>query len=890
MTRPLSVALVWHMHQPYYREDGSGRILLPWVRRRASKDYVRMLETAMRFPGLRITMNFVPTLLEQLAMYEHDDFDDSHRELCLRDAAALNPAERAFLVRFTRSTDHPRRVGMFAPFYRLLQSLSPDGDISDADIRDLQVWTQLVWLDSADIERDAALSAIVRRGAGFDEEVKHIVDERQLARVREVLPALRAGIRSGCIEPMTSPYAHPILPLLIDLESARVARPGLELPAEELRLHRPEDAAAQIDRGLSTFAELCGVRPQGMWPSECAVSPAAASMMASAGMRWAISDEGVLAAGLGAPVRGDAGAMARLYRPYREASGLHMVFRDAVLSNRIGFDYAALPAAESVGDLLARLESIASAQPDGARWLVVIALDGENCWDYYEDNGAAFLDGLYSGLSAHPRLESVHVGDFIAEHSGEARDLERLWSGSWVDVDFSTWIGEPAHTRAWELLGAARSALDAAGGPSRQPDAFRQVMIAEGSDWFWWFSSQHESGVDSAWDELFRTHLRRVYELVGAAAPAALGQPILQGAAAVGDVPPLRSISPRDGDDPEWAAAGFTLVSGAFGAMQPAPSSIARILYGTSESHLHVRFGDVAPAYERLDLEIDGAASVRLSSSSWTASVPLPDADPAPFAVRLREPGRGEQRIPTRGSITVPRLRGNPVVLIAAECAPFAVAGELAETVRATAAQVVALQRACVVILPAHQSALEQVTLLRIDELPVRFGDAMREVRVLQGSLDGAAVLAIDSAEYFRRSAVYGDPDDGERYVFFGRAVVELLDATSLRPDVVHGFEWECAAALALIAQSTPRTAAMVLSISSAGISYTVPAEALQASGLHVKDAGEVDLLSVARSSADSVIQGDPPERHSLQTLYAEALARVRPAAPRSGIVTSGRI
>jgi alpha-amylase/alpha-mannosidase (GH57 family) len=880
MPEPLAVALVWHMHQPWYRDDSSGRFLLPWVRRRASKDYVRMIETALRFPELRVTMNFVPALLEQLEAYAGGAFDDRLGELCLRPTAKLSEPERQFLCRFTASTDHPRRVAMFEPFYRLLARVREPGTrLADHEMRDLQVWSELVWIDPADIRRDPALSALVSRGDGFDEEVKSIVAERQIARVRAVLPALRSAIARGVVEAITSPFAHPILPLLLDQDSALVARPDLALPPPERRFRQPGDALAQITRGRAVFERACGVWPVGMWPPECAVSPAAAALMASVGVRWAVSDEAVLARSLDAAVRDGPDVMARLYSPYRENGGLQLVFRDALLSNRIGFDYPSMPADSAVRDLVTRLEGIAAARPPEAPWLVVIALDGENCWDYYEDNGAPFLEGLYDALCSHPALRTVHVADHLARHAGAVKPLDSLWSGSWVDADFSTWIGEPAQTRAWELLAGARRALEAAGGGQRYPEAFRQALIAEGSDWFWWFGSRHHSGIDSAWDALYRAHLRRVYELIESPPPGDLETPLLEEVRTGGHVPPLRDIDPRGATGEEWLAAGFVQVSDVAGAMQPAASGVGRVAYGASSTHLHLRFGDSPPAFESARVELAGAPPVPVEAGQWHVAVPLAPASPAAFAVRVRETGRGEERIPAVGAITVARMPGPTVAVVAAECAPVAVAGDLALAVRATIDAIREAGRHCVVVLPHHPSLVHVIGGVRIDALDVMMGFDSLPARVWQGALDdGTPLLTVDRPAFFARDSIYGSVDDTERYVYFGRAAFELLRATGLRPAVLHGFEWESAIALALAAAQPLSAGAPVLSLGGDGVCHSAPAELCRAAGVDVDGSGPIDLLALARSSARRVLQGEAtPRAATLDACYRAAESAVAP-------------
>jgi alpha-amylase/alpha-mannosidase (GH57 family) len=314
--QPLHVAIVWHMHQPYYRDDRSGRFMLPWARLRGSKDYGRMTRLAMRHPDLRLTINFVPSLFEQLDDYAAGKGHDPHRELCLRPADELTAGDRRFLVALTRGTGFPYKVRLFAPFMALLDRLragdadrAADGLALD-DLRDLQTWWLLAWIDPEDIEADPELLRLARQGGGFAEADKQVVDARQIDLLRQAIPLYRDAVASGQVEAMTSPAYHPILPLLIDPESAHVAAPGLQLPTRQM--HRRDDAVEQIRVGLKTFTEHVGVRPQGMWPSECAVSPDAAALMSATGLRWAISDEHVLSASLQQPVRDGVEASTRL--------------------------------------------------------------------------------------------------------------------------------------------------------------------------------------------------------------------------------------------------------------------------------------------------------------------------------------------------------------------------------------------------------------------------------------------------------------------------------------------------------------------------------------------------------------------------------------------------
>lgn len=647
--QPLHVAIVWHMHQPYYRDDVTGRFMLPWARLRASKDYGRMTRLAMRFPELRVTVNYVPSLFEQLAAYaDPAGVDDPHRDLCLRPAADLTAADRRFLVGLTRGTGFAHRVRLFEPFLRMLDTLAAaDADALSVDeLRDLQVWWMLAWIDPADIASDPDLLALASRGRGFAEADKAVVDARQMALLREVIPLYREAVASGRIEAMTSPAYHPILPLLIESASGRVARPALPLPTRPM--HRRDDAVEQIRVALRTFERHVGVRPEGMWPSECALSPDAAALIALSGLRWAISDEHVLAASLKQPVRGDVASSTRLYSPWRDSSGLVMVFRDAELSNRIGFDYGGMATDDAVNDLVWRLEYVASQQPADRAWLVVLALDGENCWEHYEEDGNPFLERLYARLTSNHRLRTTHVGAFLDAHPETVQRLPRLWSGSWIDASFTTWIGDAQHNRAWNLLAAARDALETSGGPQANPRAYRELLIAEGSDWFWWFGCHHDSGIDAAWDELYRLHLRNAYRLLGRDVPGEVDAPILGGAAPRLDRAPLRPISPRPGagDVAEWEAAGVAELGRALGTMHPPSSSVAAVRYGCDASWLALRFGDEAPRFRVAEVEVwvaaGGGADGQVMKGAARARVVVErSGGGAGYAVRVDGGGAG---------------------------------------------------------------------------------------------------------------------------------------------------------------------------------------------------------------------------------------------------------
>ena len=160
----------------------------------------------------------------------------------------------------------------------------------------------------------------------------------------------------------------------------------------------------------------------------------------------------------GEPVRTD------LYRPYRakfQGAEVSMVFRDRNLSDLIGFTYSKNPALGSVNDLLTHLKNIHHSLPKDSNGLVLIALDGENPWEYYPDGGYGFLSGLYERLSREPFLKTVKIGEYLEAHPPR-ETLDSLYTGSWIDQNFRIWIGSPEDNLAWNCLKRTRMLLQKA--------------------------------------------------------------------------------------------------------------------------------------------------------------------------------------------------------------------------------------------------------------------------------------------------------------------------------------------------------------------------------------------------------------------------------------------
>jgi alpha-amylase/alpha-mannosidase (GH57 family) len=606
VTRPLRLFFLWHFHQPWYADFGGGPTHLPWVRLHALKDYADLPAILSEEPRVPHACNLVPSLLDQIEILSRGG-SDAFLDVAKTPVKDWDGDTAAFALNNFFSA-HPRMISAFPRYLdlqRRLRATASDRSsvirrtFSTEDLRDLVVLFHLAW-SGATLSRDPLLVRLRKHGHGFSEEEKDALLERQREFLGEVIPAWKRAISTGSIELTTSPYHHPILPLLVDSAAGREAVPDLPLPVR--RFSRPEDARDHIGMGLDSFERHFGFRPAGMWPPEGSISAPALALMSEAGVQWAASDEEVLLRSLGRMTClafGEGDKARTVFRPYRLIPGPSPVlfFRDRTLSDRIGFSYASWDAGLAAADFVERLQAIRHAAP-GEDLVVPVILDGENAWETYRDNGVPFLRALAAALAGADGLEVVKPSDVVATTT--PKPLPHLVAGSWVDGNFRTWIGAPAKNRAWDLLVRVREELAAevAAAPVLSPpDVLRgdaspaavakaALFAAEASDWFWWFGDDHSSAHDAVFDALFRGHLVTACRAVGREAPPELEHPIERRAAK----PPVLAtepISPQVDGEPadffEWLGAG-RYAARPKGTMERGLGAIREILFGGDAS------------------------------------------------------------------------------------------------------------------------------------------------------------------------------------------------------------------------------------------------------------------------------------------------------------------
>ncbi len=609
--QPLYLSIIWHQHQPvYFKDPETGVYAKPWVRVHASKDYVDMAAMLEQYPEIHATFNLTPSLIRQL-----DDLAAGARDrywlMTEIPADQLADEDKAF-IRDRFFDTNPKVIARF-PRY---QQIADDRENSDAwdtgTWRDLQVLFNLAWTDPDWLAQEP-LKALVDKGRDFAEEDKATILGEHQRLVEETIPVHQRLQESGQIEVTMTPYAHPILPLLIDTNLARMAMPKADLPP---RFSFPRDAVAQVERGIELYRQHFGVEPNGTWPAEGSVAQEMVGIVGRNGMAWMASDEEVLAKSL------DMAGFSRdstetvqdadtLYRPYYvtdlNSPPVAIVFRDHVISDKVGFTYSGMDGAEAAADFLQRLHLIKDRlEAEGAEGphLVSVILDGENAWEYYDNDGKAFLRNLYQGLTEDPEVQTVTPTEFLAIAPAQP-DIEQLWAGSWISHDFSTWIGEEEENTAWDYLRQTRELLELYVREKRQiseenlAQAVDAMMIAEGSDWFWWYGSDQDSGSDSDFDQQFRDTLRQVYVALGEEVPAFVDVPVIPQQAQSPEQAATDLISPTiDGmlSEGEWDAAGYYIAAG--GAMAAAQPFFEGVAYGFDRQTLYL----AARALEGYDL------------------------------------------------------------------------------------------------------------------------------------------------------------------------------------------------------------------------------------------------------------------------------------------------
>src|ERR1035441_9462700 len=557
----IHLCFLWHMHQPFYKDLASGEYKLPWTRMHALKDYYGMVRILEEFPKIKQTFNLVPSMMAQVEEYALGLARDPFLDLALKPAEQLSADERDYLLQHSFYSDPAHMIYRYPRYGELFDARNAQRRsgsrslFSAQELRDVQMWSQLAWFDEEFQSDDAEVRGWIERGRNFTLDDQRQMGEKQREIVGRVMPAYRRLATSGQIEISTTPYYHPILPLLCDSDIAGVAHAHVPLPP---RFRYPDDARRQLQLAREYVERHFGVVP-----------------------------------------------VEALYRPYewrQNGSSMRLIFRDHFMSDLIGFVYSKMEASHAAADFLHRIrQNCAGILAAGRDALVPIILDGENAWEYYHQNGRPFLRELYRRISEDPGLRAVTASEAFRLMAPEP--LDHIFPGSWINANFDIWIGAEEDNQAWTQLLRARATYDATTGVPEEGRrmAYEELLIAEGSDWCWWYGPEHDSANRPEFDQLYRSHLANVYRFLNITPPEELSRPILRMSTPDVRVAPTGPIHPTiDGEVTsyfDWMGAGLYRVDERSGSMHGKKFLVSEVLFGSDGQNLYVRV-DFRPGTE----------------------------------------------------------------------------------------------------------------------------------------------------------------------------------------------------------------------------------------------------------------------------------------------------
>ena len=554
-SQKLKLVLCWHMHQPNYKDGLDGEYRLPWVYLHAIKDYTDMVAYLESCPDARVVVNFTPVLLDQLSEYaqqmrhwldrggkQAQDVFMSDGLLNLVSGAAPIPQavdDKLKIISDCQRAYAPMMIDTLPDFRKLLDVVKHDTkpeveDLSHFQISyltdqffiDLLMWYHIAWMGSALKKADRRVQRLMQKKGCFSSDDQRLLIEVIADAIEGVIPRYKRLQDNGQIEISMTPHDHPIVPLLIDFKSMRDAMPDAPMPSYKTYPGGSDRAMWHMQEGLNVFQRYFGCKPKGVWLSEGALSDAAINLLDKFNIQWTASGEGVWRHSYESEVSAEVlASKVPLYEATKLADkNCALFFRDDGLSDLIGFQYKDWKAEDAVDNFIHHLENIADNLGDEVdQHVVSVILDGENAWEYYSDNAAHFLTNLYQELSKSAKIEMTTFSEALASNIKE-HHLSTLKAGSWVYGSFSTWIGEKDKNAAWDLLVEVKQTYDqvlSLGNLTNEQmqAATEQLAICEASDWFWWFGGYNPSDSVKDFDELYRRHLRRLYDLLGVDCP-----------------------------------------------------------------------------------------------------------------------------------------------------------------------------------------------------------------------------------------------------------------------------------------------------------------------------------------------------------------------------------
>lgn len=607
-SKKLSIAFYWHMHQPVYQLTSGGDYLMPWVRLHAVKDYLDMAMWTKKFDKLKLNFNIVPILVDSIIDYAEKGAHDIHSRMTITPENELKQEDKIFILNNFFDANYQTMILTNPEYHRLYQIVQTEGTndtsiFTNQEYADLMALFNLAWIDPSYKTSIPELKKLIKKGKNYTLEDRINIIEIQRDIIRKIIPSTKKLVEKNKIEITTSPYYHPILPILLDYKNIKKN----QIPDDDISNLKTElDAKVQTEMALDRIEEVFGKRPRGIWPSEHCVNGKTLELLSSLGVEWSISDEGILANSINFEFEHDFKGylkepyhLLKTYRYKTKNTDLKMIFRDSAIPNLISFEYQNHNPIATANDLYDRIKVLQSkilSSPDREH-LLTIALDGENCWENYLEDGASFLKTLYTLITEDETLETVLISDYL-DNTKEDKPLNKIAAGSWMNRNFKLWIDEPVKDIAWTYLKRVRQ--DFSNFVKREPLnpnielARRELFICEGSDWFWWYGEPNDSGRDNIFDFLFRTHLKNIYRYLDLDTPKYLDDPISNISTTKPSKYPKSLISPEINgkfvttEEDIWNNAGFIEIPD--GPVLRESKLFDKIRFGNDENYFYLKF------------------------------------------------------------------------------------------------------------------------------------------------------------------------------------------------------------------------------------------------------------------------------------------------------------
>ena len=595
------------MHQPVYQTQPDGIRLMPWARLHAVKDYQNMVQILEKHPNIKLNFNISPTLIDTLEDYSQKNCYDLYSKLAITPVKDLTDNDKLFILNTFFDVNYTRMISKykeFADLYnkRYSKSEIDINDFSDREYADILFWFNYVWFEEHWKTEFPDLRKLEKKGKNFSLKDRCLIIEIQRQIISKVLPTWKKYLKEKRIGISVSPYYHPILPILINANDIKSTSSKYSMP--DCKINMADDAKIQLERAITRFEEIFDEKPSGCWPSELCISKRTVEMLADSGFKWTISEDSTLSDSLKKEfVRDYKGG---LEEPYDLASvysyttknknEIKLLFRDSILANLISFEYPQHDSINSANDLYERIKIIQDKlrnSPDKTH-LITIAMDGENSWENYEENGSIFLNQVYKLIEEDNSLETVIVSDYIEKNNLISKCLDKISVGSSTNNNFQFWIAEPTKNLAWTYI---QNAKDLIASHIKDKDeniikfVQKEIYVTQGSDWFWWYGEPNNSGQDHVFDFMFREHLKNIYLALGEEIPEYLQMPLISVVGKPSRVP-KRTITPCVNGiemfNDEWQYAGCIDIPA--GPILQEYKLFNRICFGCDEDNLYLRF------------------------------------------------------------------------------------------------------------------------------------------------------------------------------------------------------------------------------------------------------------------------------------------------------------